>query len=347
MKRNTRVIIHRVAILLVLVTLISAVIEYTIHSKSDLKNYTGEGSVFNLPDQKQNSGKSYKDSNQTQVNVTESQDIRELQNLTAESAFLMDETTGKEIYSVNPNRRMYPASTTKIMTALLAVENGNLNDVITVGEEANLAEVDASKAGLDFNEKIPLKTLLKGLLLPSGNDAAYVLAVYTARKVSGQKDMSIHDAVAYFCRMMNERAKELGAHDTSFVNPDGYHDPQHYTTTHDLGLIAREAMKSKYLRDVVKTSEFSMKDWSSFDKSSKAKNRQRLWQNTNKLIVPDSGYYFKYATGLKTGHTTQAGYCLVSSAALNGKSVIAVVMKDTEQAEWGDSTKLLEYGLNH
>ncbi len=260
----------------------------------------------------------------------------------SDSAIVTD-FKGNVLYAKNPDKKMYPASTTKVLTALLALENYKLEDVVMVGDEANLAGVNASKAGLEYGEKITMANLLKGLLLPSGNDAAYVISVNVARKVSGNSKMSIDSAVEYFCGMMNKRAVKAGAKNSSFTNPDGYHNNEHYTTARDLSLITREALKYPYFSEVVNTPVYSVKYSSVFNK--KDKNTVRTWINTDKLILKNDSHFYRYATGIKTGHTSEAGYCLVSSAEKDGKKVIAVEMKSTEQEQWDDAVKLLEYGL--
>ncbi len=263
----------------------------------------------------------------------------------APNAVLIDCESGNILYDKAAEKRCFPASTTKILTALLALENGDLNEVVTVGEEANLAPLDSSKAGICYGERFTLETLLKCLLIPSGNDAAYVIAVHIARKVSRDGDMPVGQAVNYFCRLMNERAVKAGATESNFANPDGYHREDHYTTARDIALIAREAMEFTAFRDIVKMENYSLPDIKLRGNDGKMQNHTRLLLNTNKLIIRDSSYFFKYAAGVKTGHTGEAGYCLVSSALYEGKSVIAAVMNSTEENVWPESVKLLEWGL--
>lgn len=265
--------------------------------------------------------------------------------LHAKGIIVMDRNTGKTIWGKNAETRMYPASTTKIMTALLAIEYGNARDVITVGSEINLSASDASKAGLVKGQRISLENLLKGLLLPSGSDAAYALAVYTARKASKNPSLSGRAAVEYFCRLMNKRAVKAGAENTHFVNPDGYHSKYHYSTAYDLALIAKAAMRYRLFRSVVSTQSFSIRGWKATSGRASANGNIIRWQNTNKLINKKSSYYYKYVTGIKTGFTDEAGHCLVSSATKGWKNIIVVVLDSTTDGIWTDSTKLLDYGL--
>lgn len=268
-------------------------------------------------------------------------------NIGAKSAVLIEENTGKILYDKSGSMRLYPASATKIMTALLAIENDKLNDVITIGNEIKLIPADASRAGLCVGEEITLKELLMGMMLPSGNDAAMTAAVYTARKVSGNQSMDDSDAIKYFSNLMNRRASEIGAIDTHFVNPHGYQDPDHYTTAHDLALIAREAMKNSTFREIVKTGEFKSQDEIIPSNSKSPSVVTHDWKNSNMLINPAFSQYYPSATGIKTGHTDQAGFCLVSSAESNGMGIIAVVLDDTSKGIWTDSRGLLDYGFGN
>jgi len=267
-----------------------------------------------------------------------SQTIKGIQ---AEGCFLLETNTGKVLYEKNANQKMYPASTTKILTALLAIERGNLKEKVQVGEELNLLQRDGSKARLRKGESLSLADLLRGLMLPSGNDAALTIAVHIARKVSGDGSLSVPDALDKFADLMNERARKAGALDSHFVNPHGYHDPNHYTTPHDMALIAREAMKHDFFREVVKTSKYVLEG----EGDSPEKKNIHKWENTNQLIQKKSPYYYSYSTGIKTGHTSEAGYCLVSSASHGDLDVILVVFKSSYEGRWQDSRKLLEHGL--
>lgn len=266
-------------------------------------------------------------------------------NIAAKGAVLIEEKTEKILYEKDSHKHLYPASTTKILTALLALENGDLEEMVTVGDEIDMIKEGSSTAGLVKGERISLENLIRGLLIPSGNDAAYVIAVYTARKVAKNEKMDKSEAVDYFVAMMNERAKKAGAKDSNFVNPHGFHDERHYTTAYDLAVIAKEAMKNETFREIVSTPYYEMP----IDMGMPALKKTRIhkWTNTNKLIEEKSGYYYKYANGIKTGHTTPSGYCLVSYAKNNGLDLIGVILDTTSSGEWEDSTTLLNYGFNN
>jgi D-alanyl-D-alanine carboxypeptidase (penicillin-binding protein 5/6) len=267
-------------------------------------------------------------------------------NLDARSAVLIDAQSGGVLSEKRAVQKMYPASTTKIMTALLALEYFKPDEWITVGDEINLAwtgsRLDAQKAGLEYGQELTMKELLYGLLLPSGSDAAFVVAVNVARRESGDDFMPIDQAVEHFSYLMNARARELGAVDTNFVNPDGYHDPHHYSTAYDLALIARQAMQESQFRKIVSTSLYK-----ALEVSDAGGNAGKYWANTNRLIDRQDEQYYPAANGIKTGTTPEAGYCLISSAMFGQKLAIAVVLDSTQEGVWSDSVTLLDYAKDN
>lgn len=264
--------------------------------------------------------------------------------LEAQSAVLVDED-GKVLFDERGGAKRYPASTTKVLTALVALEIGNLDDVVRVGDEANLPKPGSSTAQLRYGEKLTFAQLLNAMLIPSGNDAAYVIAAYIGRKAAGDPQMDYRDAVEAFIGLMNRRAEELGAAHSHFTSPDGYHDEQHYTTAGDMALIAREAMKHKEFREIVVKTQYKLPDVKVKDKEGRTKTQSRVLENTNLLLDDSGSEYLPGCTGIKTGHTSEAGYCLVASAARGGESVIAVVLDSTGESVWGDASALLAWGL--
>lgn len=284
--------------------------------------------------------------------------------LEAESAVVLDAGSGEILFDKNSRVRMYPASTTKILTALLAIEAGCLNDKVVVGKEIYRVPSDGSKAGLRVGEKLSMKELLRGLLLPSGNDAAQTIAVHVARYRLKRRSMTIPEALGSFARLMNERAARCGAVESHFVNPDGYHHPGHYSTAYDMALISREAMKHAFFRQTVGMDSYKrpgIKMISAVasrpspahgggrsvrgDKRSAVSGPPAVWENRNKLLDGNGHFGFAGATGIKTGHTDMAGWCLVASASRNGKDIISVVLNSTEKGVWTDSIGLLTYGF--
>lgn len=256
----------------------------------------------------------------------------------AEAGLLIDADTGEILYRKNAERRMYPASTTKILTALVAIERGDLDEVVTVGEEVWMATPGESRAGLRPGERWTLRDLIKAMLLPSGNDAARTIAVHIARKEFGEA-LDTEEALARFAELMNERAAAAGATDSHFVNPHGLHDEAHYSTALDLARIAVAAMQLPEFREIVRIDLEDVVPVAAEDEKSV------LLFNRNRLVNPGSDYYFPAATGIKTGYTSAAGWCLVSSAEADGRRIIAVVLNSSQTGVWTDSIRLLEYGL--
>ena len=215
-------------------------------------------------------------------------------NVDAKAAILIDSDSGKVLYEKNADEQCYPASTTKIMTALLAfeaIDRGELSmdQVITVKQEAldSITDPEASTVYLAAGEEVPVKDLLYSIMLPSANDAANVMAVV----VSGDVDT--------FVEKMNSRAKELGCTGTHFANPNGLHDDDHYTTARDMALIARECMKHEQFRKMASTGEYAM--------PATNYSQPRDLYTTDYMIRPGSGFYYEYANGIKTGYTSSAG----------------------------------------
>lgn len=267
-------------------------------------------------------------------------------NLVGQSAVLIDAESGDILFDKNARQRMYPASTTKIMTAHLALKYLKPDEIITVGEEANLAwagdRLEAQKAGLNYGQELTVKELLYGLMLASGSDAAITLAVNTARRESGDYSMSAGRALSYFASLMNAEAAAAGAVETNFTNPDGIHDPNHYSTAYDMALIARLAMQDAQFREIVATTDYQTAEFV----TASGGVYSRHWENTNRLIQPDDDHYYAPATGIKTGTTQEAGNCLVSSALVQDRLVIAVVLGSLPESIWSDSVLLLEYARN-
>ena len=255
-------------------------------------------------------------------------EILEAQHLTATSAILINADTGKPVFQKNATAKMYPASTTKIMTVLVVLEmmQNNveaLKQKCLVTESAvNLAE-DESTARLKAWEEVPLIDLLYAAILPSGNDAANAIA----ENLGG---------MASFAERMNAKALELGCKNTHFTNAHGLHDEEHYTTAEDMALIAMAAMKNEIFREIVAASSYAMSSGS------------RSVSNRNDFLNPNKGErYYVYGTGIKTGTTSAAGNCFVGSATKDGINLISVVFNASKDANrYLDTIKLMEYGFS-
>lgn len=250
----------------------------------------------------------------------------------AESAILMDMKTGRVIYSKNPHERRYPASTTKIMTAILALELGNMSDVVTA-DVASLAPItnEDSHMGILIGEELTMEQLINGMMVYSANDASNVIATH----IAGSSE--------HFVDLMNKKAQDLGTTDTNFVNTYGIHDENHYTTASDLAVITRYAMENQTFRDIVKQKTYAIPATNKY-------TTDRLLTSTNLFVgTARSGkYYYSAVTGVKTGHTSDAGYCLVSTAEKNGTELLCIVMKcDNQDACYTTSRGLIDYGFKN
>lgn len=238
----------------------------------------------------------------------------------ARAAILMDAKTGQVIYEKNSRLRSAPASTTKVVTAIIAIESGRLAEEVTVSPQA--AATGGSSMHLHTGQKLLLRELVTGLLLRSGNDAAAAIAEHLA------------GSVEEFSLLMNEKAEQLGAYDSQFKNPHGLSAAGHYTTAFDLAWITRYALTHPVFADIVSTKETAI-EW--FDR--KGQEHEQNLRNTNKLL-----WMLEDADGVKTGTTNEAGPCLISSATRGSQKLIAVVLHD--HSRWYDSMQLLQYGFN-
>lgn len=237
----------------------------------------------------------------------------------AEASILVNAETGEIVHANNEKETKYPASCTKIMTALLALEKCSLDTVVTMRKD-DFVDVNngASNAGLKVGEKITIENLLYCLMLPSGNEAANALA-----RIAG-------GTVDQFVSMMNDRAKELGCINTHFVNPNGLHNKDHYTCAYDLYLIAQQAMQNSTFATVVNTAQKKLPKTNM--------NEERIIYTTNSLILSSySSIYYDNCYGIKTGHTTPAGYCLVSYAKQSGYTYYSVVLGAKAGEEYAGS----------
>lgn len=259
----------------------------------------------------------------------------------AAAAILIDADTGEVLYEQDAHAQRYPASITKVMTCLLtveAVDRGELSLDKQVTVSGNLHSgigEGGSTADLKEGEIISVKDLLYSALLPSANEACNVLAETVAGDISS------------FVDLMNQRAAELGMEDTHFANTHGYHDPNHYTSAYDVSLMCREAMKHPTFREIVSSK--------SHDLPATNMHEARTLHTTNALISTwrVREYYYQEATGIKTGSTPEAGYCLASSATRGDKDLIAVVMGGTDYKEnaqtnyFTESERLLRFGFDN
>ncbi len=230
---------------------------------------------------------------------------------------------------------MYPASTTKIMTAILAIENCDLSEKAKVSKNAVYSVPSGyTIAKLVPGEEMSIEDLLYGLMLNSANEAANVLAEH----ISG----SVED----FAILMNKKVEELGCKNTHFLNANGMHNDNHYTTAEDLAIITKYCMQNETFRKIVSTVKYELPTTEQYH------NNDRIMINTNALITPSSQYFYEYAIGVKTGFTTQAGNCLVSCAKKGDIELICVTLKagstsNSTSYRFADNKALLEYGFSN
>lgn len=264
--------------------------------------------------------------------------LTEQPEISADAAILIDSSSEKVLYSKNENQKMYPASTTKILTAILTIENCNLNDVVTVPYDAISSITSGySVAALQAGEQLTVEQLLQVMLVHSANDAANVLAFH----VSG--------SIENFAELMNNKVSELGLTNTHFTNPSGMHDENHYTTAHDLAIIMKYCMKNDTFRSLSSLKYCTIPATNKYD--------VRVFNTTNELLIYDnrdvsSNYYYKYAIAGKTGYTTQAKNCLVSVAKKENLELICVVLSagiypNNVSAKFVDTKSIFDYGYNN
>lgn len=243
----------------------------------------------------------------------------------AQAGVMLEDDAEQPVFSKNANQRLYPSSTLKIMTALLAIERGQLSDLVTVGPRAAAVPRDSSKAGLVPGDRLTLEQLLYALMLPSGNDAAVAIAEH----IAGSEQQ--------FVQLMNARARELGLTGTNFVNPHGYHHPNQYTTAADLALIAKEAAAHPVFMKIVGAPSY----YASY-RGPNGAAKAKTWRNTNSLIRSDSPYFTATVTGGKTGYTSASRYNLVSFASSNDHEYITVILRGERNQRYVDTRNLLQ-----
>ena len=255
----------------------------------------------------------------------------------SQSSVLIDANTGTILAEKDANKKMYPASLTKIMTALIAIEKGSLSDVITVDDDTPY-EIAGSHIALEPGEVLTAKDLLYAIMLPSANDAASVIAKHYGGSTEG------------FVKMMNDKAKELGALNTNFVNAHGLHNENHYTTAYDLAIITKYAMQNETFRSIVSAQKYEIQP-------TNKKPEIRYFTNLNKMLycgassqINVNGKWispvYEGITGVKTGYTPEAGNSLVASAKKNGTELIAVTLNGVSLEMYQDAHNLFNYGFN-
>lgn len=265
-------------------------------------------------------------------NISYGENLQEI-NLYSESCILIEANTGTILYGKNENEKMFPASTTKILTAIIAIEKCNLDDAVIVQKSA-ISSIPAgySSAYLSEGEQVTVRDLLQVFLIHSANEAGYVLAEHISGSVSN------------FADLMNSKSKEIGCTNSNFVNPSGIHNENHYTTAEDLAKIASYCMKNKTFRSIVSMKKCTIAPTNKSD--------SRTYKNTNDLINPSSKYYTPECIGIKTGYTSEAKNCLVAGFTKNGLNLISIVLgaptiQGISSTRCVDSITLCKYGYSN
>ena len=253
----------------------------------------------------------------------------------SQSAILIDSNSGDVLFEKNSNALMYPASTTKVLTAIIALESCPLDEKITASPNAiNSIQSGYTNAKIQVGETLTMEDLLYALLLKSANEAANVIAEH------------IGGSIENFANIMNAKAIELGCTGTHFVNANGIHNDAHYTTASDLAKITKYCMQNETFRHMVSTEQYTLPATEQYPST------DRILKNTNSLMIKGHKYYYPYAIGGKTGFTTQAKNCLIAISDKNGLELISVVLhaestEDGRSARYLDTINLLEYGNNN
>lgn len=255
--------------------------------------------------------------------------------ISSESVILLEKNSGKILYSKNANEKRYPASTTKILTAILAIENLSLDQKIIASHDAIMSIPSGySIAAIQIGEALTVQELLEVFLVHSANEAGFVLA----EGVSG--------SIPAFAQLMNKKAEEIGCQNTHFTNPSGLHDENHYTTAHDLALIAKYCMGNETFRSIVSMTSCTIAPTDKYE--------ERYFKTTNDMLNPKSQYYNPNIIGIKTGYTKQAQNCLIAGFKKDNIELISVVLgspssvnEKGRSGKYSDTQTLFDYGIKN
>ena len=333
--------------------LLSFVLVFNIYSLAPTSSYAEEN-VVNAVDTSIYSNLEQGSNPFSVAQVNQNIDVPEIN---AEAGILIDADASKILYEKNSSKRLFPASTTKLLTAIVVMETcKDLNAEVTVSHYAVKSVPNTYQlAKIVPGETFTVDELMNMLMVVSANEAAFVLAQYVGAGGNTFKTDSSTEAevefklnIAKFSELMNERAKSLGCTGTHFVNPNGIHDENHYTTALDLAIIGQTAYRDSYIRTLAAKESFTLEN------SSLYKGTKRTFKRTNLLMMPNLPTYYEYANGMKTGNTNAAGQCIVASAQKDDRNLICVILKgikysakDAEICRESDCKKLFEYGFTH
>ncbi len=256
----------------------------------------------------------------------------------AKAAILFDADTKEILYYKDALQAVFPASTAKLLTSLVALDWCTEEDEVTIGDEITMIGSGSTTAYLRQGQVLTIRNLLCGMLLPSGNDAAYAIAAYVGRKSLKNEEATKEEAVVEFTRLMNRKARTLGVKNSCFKSPDGYDAIGQYTTAYDMGLIGVAAANNETIVEVCDQAD---------SRNIFPSGEDVTWYSTNKLIKRGYAQYYSKAIGLKTGTSTMAGKCLIAAAEEDGRKVVCAIMDSSSSGRWDDAITLLKYGLNN
>ena len=234
--------------------------------------------------------------------------------LSARQILVYDSTNDQLLYTkAVEGGKLYPASVTKLFTCYVALQILDPSKVVTAGSELGLVEAGSSMAYIYRNQQVTVKMLVGGMMLPSGNDAAMIMATAAGRKLAGDNKLPAEEAVRTFVAEMNRQAKELGFEKTHFTNPDGFHVGSHYTCLNDMIRMAELALDNEVIRKYMGYYGLNL---------TYVSGQSNTWVNTNQLLNKNSEFYCEDAIGMKTGYTGEAGQCLMSAFEIEGKTIV-------------------------
>ena len=254
--------------------------------------------------------------------------------MAAKHILVYDNTADTILYSkTQEGGKLYPASITKLFSCYVALQYLQPDELLTAGSELELVQEGSSMAYIYKKQQVTVEMAVEGMMLPSGNDAAMILAAAAGRRIAGDESLAPEAAVAEFVDEMNRQAESLGFEQSHFASPDGYHMGAHYTCVNDMARIAKLALENKTLRKYMGLFE---------DSVIYASGQSNHWENTNLFLDPEDGFYHPAAIGMKTGRTRQAGYCLMSAFRVGKRTlVIGMFGYDDEYARFRDTLKIL------
>lgn len=261
-------------------------------------------------------------------------EVLEDHDLTAEEYFIYDLSADRFMVRSNAvDTHLYPASITKLFTAYVALQHASADDEITVGSEIKLIDVDSSVAKLKEGDVLTVEQLVAGMLLPSGNDAAYALSTAIGRQLAEDPDLGAKAAMERFVEQMNEEAEALGMTESHFVTPDGNHDEDHYIGLADMVTLGKLALENEVIARYAATKT---------ETADAGNDRSLEWKNTNLMLKEDSDYYCDQTIGLKTGFTTPAGYCVLTALRIGQRDLLVGVFGSEEkEVRFADALLLL------